>query len=102
MKETNGGERQSRPGVAPDPNRMRPRSKDLVARYGVTRQTLSNWVRRGVFPPPADIGPNVRGWYREEIELLESVELTRRPAIVKEIIAARQRNAATLAESLER
>ncbi len=92
MNTNKGNGRRSRPGVAPDPNRVRPRAKDLVARYGVTRQTLRNWILRGILPPPIDIGPNVRGWLLEEIEALEAVELDRRPAVVQEIVAARQRN----------
>jgi predicted DNA-binding transcriptional regulator AlpA len=88
-----GNGRQSRPVIAPDPNRARPRAKDLVARYGVTRQAIGNWVKSGFLPPPIEIGPNVRAWILEEIEAVEGVELERRPALVRELVAARQRNA---------
>jgi hypothetical protein len=53
-----------------DPNRERPRPRDLVARYGVTRQTLNNWRRAGILPEPIKVG-NVVFWLKESIEAFE-------------------------------
>jgi prophage regulatory protein len=32
------------------------------------RKTIYNWVRKGLFPEPVQIGPNKIGWYEDEIQ----------------------------------
>jgi predicted DNA-binding transcriptional regulator AlpA len=43
------------------------RPKDLAERYGVSRQTINNWERRGFLPPRKRYGPNCVAWDYETI-----------------------------------
>lgn len=36
--------------------------KDLAAFFRKSKQTIARWVRSGLIPPPAKIGPYARGW----------------------------------------
>ena len=38
---------------------------DLV---GVARSTIYAWIRRGLFPEGATLGPKLRRWRRDDIE----------------------------------
>jgi predicted DNA-binding transcriptional regulator AlpA len=37
-------------------------------KLGVSRRTLSNWVRQGIFPPPTKLGPRVIGWPASQVD----------------------------------
>ncbi|GIV50651.1 MAG: hypothetical protein KatS3mg038_1172 [Candidatus Kapaibacterium sp.] len=45
------------------------RPAELAASLNVTRDTLSNWVRRGILPPPIKIGLRAIAWREDDIEL---------------------------------
>ena len=34
---------------------------------GPDRKSLYNWVQKGLFPEPVQIGPNKIGWYEDEV-----------------------------------
>jgi predicted DNA-binding transcriptional regulator AlpA len=53
------------------------RAHALVERYGVSRQTIYEWRRRGILPAPVRIGPNVVAW--SDVQLAE-FEASRRRA----------------------
>jgi predicted DNA-binding transcriptional regulator AlpA len=40
---------------------------DLAKRYRVNQCTIWRWVRRGVFPPPVELGPNIVRWSPEVV-----------------------------------
>jgi prophage regulatory protein len=44
------------------------RTGQVLARLGISRTTLSDWVRRNNFPSPVELGPNSRGWLEHEVE----------------------------------
>ena len=47
------------------------RVPNLMARYGVSRQTIYVWRRRGILPPAVKLGPNVIAWSPESIAEFE-------------------------------
>ena len=47
------------------------RTSELVERLGVCRATLWKWRRRGWFPEPVSLGPNVTAWPVEVIRAWE-------------------------------
>lgn len=47
------------------------RIHDLQRRYDVSRQTIQNWRKMKLLPPPVKIGPNTVGWPPEVIEAFE-------------------------------
>jgi prophage regulatory protein len=44
------------------------RTNEVLAMFGVARSTLWKWRRRGAFPEPVVLGPNVIAWPMEAIE----------------------------------
>ena len=44
------------------------RAKDLVEIVGVSKNTIHNWVKLGIFPKPFKLGPRAIGWRVEEVE----------------------------------
>jgi predicted DNA-binding transcriptional regulator AlpA len=47
------------------------RPADLARRYGVSRQTIWTWRRRGIIPDALQISPNLIGWPPDVIEQWE-------------------------------
>jgi len=45
------------------------RKKDFLPRLGFSMATLDRKIKNGEFPHPLILGPNMRGWYEEVIEL---------------------------------
>lgn len=39
----------------------------LSAAGNPNRKSLYNWVKKGLFPEPIQIGPNKIGWYEDEV-----------------------------------
>ena len=39
----------------------------LTAIGSPNRKSVYNWVRKGVFPEPVQVGPNKIGWYEDEV-----------------------------------
>lgn len=48
------------------------RINELRRRWGVSRQTLANWRKRGLLPAPIKLGLNVVAWRLSEIERIEA------------------------------
>jgi prophage regulatory protein len=44
------------------------RVRDLTELLGISRSTLWRWERGGLLPPKRRLGPNVVGWYEEEVQ----------------------------------
>ncbi|WP_448380911.1 helix-turn-helix transcriptional regulator [Gloeomargarita sp.] len=44
------------------------RKPEVLNRLGISRSTLTRWIRCGVFPPPVQIGPRAVGWYLHDLE----------------------------------
>ncbi len=44
------------------------RPSELARLLGVSRATLWRWSRDGILPPKRQIGPNVTGYFPEELE----------------------------------
>ena len=41
---------------------------DVANIVGRTNQTISRWVKQGLFPRPRQVSPHVMGWLRDDIE----------------------------------
>ncbi len=49
------------------------RQREILQLVGVSRPTLWDWRRKGLFPQPRRLGPNTIGWLASEVqEWLES------------------------------
>jgi prophage regulatory protein len=44
------------------------RLDDVEARTGIQRRTLYNWIDRGLFPRPINLGPRTVGWLDSDID----------------------------------
>ena len=44
------------------------RFKDLHQLLNVSRSTIWRWVREGKFPPPVQLGPNVKAWRETDLQ----------------------------------
>lgn len=44
------------------------RLKAVQEKTGLTKQTIANWEREGVFPRRLRLGPNIVGWLESEID----------------------------------
>ncbi len=53
---------------------------EIAGRYKISRQTLWTWVRKGKYPAPVKLGPNVTRWRASEVEKYESQAGAARPA----------------------
>ena len=51
------------------------RARDLMSRYGVSRQTIYAWRRRGILPAAVQLGPNTVAWDPRAIEQFEKSRL---------------------------
>lgn len=60
------------------------RLDDVEARTGIQRRTLYNWMARGVFPQPIDLGPRTVGWLESEISswINEKAQVSRAGGVV--------------------
>lgn len=67
------------------------RPNELCEELGVSRATLWRWSRKGLLPPKRQIGPNVAGYLRAEIDEW----LASRPQIEKPGAVDAQSNAGT-------
>jgi predicted DNA-binding transcriptional regulator AlpA len=55
--------------IQPDtPGRRFVRRKKVLVRYDIGASTLHDWVKRGTFPPPTRLGPNIVGWFDDELD----------------------------------
>ena len=44
------------------------RRDQVLARVGISRSTLYEWVKTGAFPPPVRLGARARGWIESELD----------------------------------
>jgi prophage regulatory protein len=44
------------------------RQRDVLQLVGVSRPTLWEWRRKGIFPRPRQLGPNTIGWLADDVE----------------------------------
>ena len=54
-------------------------SRHLQVRFGISRNTLSRWVREGILPTPTRIATGWPKWFLGDIQAFEA-ELRRRTA----------------------
>ena len=52
------------------------RRRAVLARYDLRTSTLYDWIAKGLFPRPVQLGPRAVGWAVEE---LEEWERSRKP-----------------------
>ena len=53
------------------------RQREILQLVGVSRPTLWDWRRKGLFPQPRRLGPNTIGWLESEVQEW----LSSRPAV---------------------
>lgn len=46
------------------------RRKQVLERLGIGSSTLHDWIRRGYFPKPIQLGPNTVGWFEDTLDEL--------------------------------
>jgi prophage regulatory protein len=46
------------------------RRKEVLNRLGIGSSTLHDWIRRGYFPKPIQLGPNTVGWLDTTVDEL--------------------------------
>jgi prophage regulatory protein len=46
------------------------RRKEILELLGISNTTLWDWIRKGRFPAPIDLGPNSRAWLADEVNTL--------------------------------
>lgn len=44
------------------------RRRAVLARYDLRTSTLYDWIAKGLFPRPVQLGPRAVGWAVEELE----------------------------------
>lgn len=44
------------------------RPNELLAMFGITRMTLSRWVKDNSFPQPLRLGPRKLGWLSADVD----------------------------------
>jgi len=44
------------------------RQREILQLVGVSRPTLWDWRRKGLFPQPRRLGPNTIGWLESEVQ----------------------------------
>ena len=44
------------------------RTPDVLARIGVSRSTLYEWIARGAFPASIPLGERARGWLESDVD----------------------------------
>lgn len=44
------------------------RRREVQSRIGVSRTTLYDWTRRGLFPPPIKLGPRAVAWRESDVQ----------------------------------
>ena len=44
------------------------RLRDLLRMIGVSKSTIYEWIKKGRFPPPRQLGPRCVGWSAEEVQ----------------------------------
>ena len=46
-------------------------AKQVIERYGISKATLYNWLKQGIFPQGIYLGNRIRRWEMSEIEAYE-------------------------------
>jgi len=49
--------------IAPDPNLVWWKDKEVAAHFGISRNRVWAWVRQGRLPKPVKLGPNTSRWH---------------------------------------
>lgn len=44
------------------------RIKQVSGKVGAASSTIYEWVRKGLFPGPVQLGPRATGWYAHEVQ----------------------------------
>lgn len=47
-------------------------TKELETEYKVTRQTINNWIKKGIIPAPGDKKGHQNVWNSDQVKLIES------------------------------
>lgn len=54
--------------VAPIPRRNILRCREVQTKTGLSRSTIYNYIAKGQFPAPINLGPRTVGWVESEID----------------------------------
>ena len=58
----------SAPGVEPASVPAYLPAAEVMARVGIARTTLHDWVKRGIFPAPVSFGPRLKRWRAADVD----------------------------------
>ncbi|HVE22494.1 MAG TPA: AlpA family phage regulatory protein [Acidocella sp.] len=65
------------------------RRPEVTARYGLPTSTLYDWMAKGLFPKPIQLGPRSVGWCVEDLERWE-IERMQASAVAAAAINAKK------------